>query len=77
MPIITKDGVTMILCTRGHKKVAKCHWCAKPSVALCDFEIKVGDVGHKHTCDKPMCEDHRTPVGKNVDHCPSHTGENF
>jgi hypothetical protein len=29
-------------------------------------------VTHRKTCDAPMCDEHATNVGPNLDHCPEH-----
>jgi hypothetical protein len=60
----------MIVCSRGRGlKPAPCHYCSKPSIALCDFYGTI----LKKTCDRPICGDHRVKIGPNVDHCKVHT----
>jgi hypothetical protein len=61
------DG-TIICCGRGRV----CSFCGEPSTKLCDAPIKVGDVGHKRTCDARMCDACATRVGANTDVCPNH-----
>lgn len=41
--------------------------CAVWSAYLCDGPGRDG-----RTCDMPLCEDHATPIGKNVHLCPEH-----
>lgn len=60
-----------IVCTRNHRRVQRCK-CGKVCTKLCDFEIKVGDVGHKRTCDEPLCDSCATRVGPNFDYCIPH-----
>ena len=45
----------------------RCAFCQEWSVALCDGPSITRKSG---TCDKPMCEKHRKPVGPNQDMCP-------
>lgn len=66
---VTSQGV--IVC--GVKQAPLCRFCRKQlSTKLCDFKIKVGDVGHTGTCDAPMCHACATAVGVNKDYCPVH-----
>jgi hypothetical protein len=46
--------------------------CGRISVALCDHPAGQDLSGKPLTCDMPMCEQHRTRVGENLDHCPRH-----
>lgn len=46
--------------------------CGRMSVALCDFPAGRTLGGQPLTCDMPLCEQHRTKVGTNQDHCPRH-----
>lgn len=46
--------------------------CGRMSVALCDAPVGKDLAGKVLTCDAPMCENHRTSAGKNVDYCPRH-----
>jgi hypothetical protein len=46
--------------------------CGRMSVALCDHPSGRTLGGKELTCDAPMCERHRTKVGRGVDHCPRH-----
>lgn len=41
--------------------------CDKWGEYLCDYEVESG-----LTCDNPVCEDHRTSVGPDRDHCSVH-----
>ena len=60
------DGIAGIMCSR-HKPQRKCA-CGKPATRLCDFVVnRLGD-----TCDRPVCTDHATSVGPDLDHCPEH-----
>ncbi len=46
--------------------------CARAAVALCDATVGTDFNGKPATCDAPMCEQHRTHVGGDVDYCPRH-----
>lgn len=48
--------------------------CGRMSVALCDAPAGETLGGKPLTCNAPICERHRTSVGKNLDHCPRHVG---
>ena len=76
------DGSTAIV----HMKLAlrrppkPCPWpdfddpaqpCRRMGDALCDAPVE-GRADGVFTCDKVMCERHRTHVGRNVDFCPEH-----
>lgn len=47
--------------------------CGRMSVALCDYPVGQDLDGTHMTCDAPMCDKHRTVVGRNKDHCPRHS----
>lgn len=58
------------------RKPKFCPFCKeRPATKLCDFRIKVGDVGHTRTCDAPICEQCATIVGPDRDYCPVHKGQ--
>lgn len=57
-----------ILCT-GNPRRRRCRFCASWSTKLCDWPIRLGK-----TCDVPICDEHATPVGENLDYCPTHRG---
>ncbi len=60
-----------IICSRGQRpKLCSVQLCGKPSVALRDMPVE--RKGVKGTCDSPMCELRRHPVGENVDWCQAH-----
>ncbi len=44
--------------------------CGRMSVALCDGPAGETLGGKPLTCDAPLCELHRTPIGPNRDLCP-------
>lgn len=53
-----------------------CQFCKqREHTKLCDFKIKVGDVGHSRTCDAKMCDRCATNVGRDLDYCPTHQKE--
>jgi hypothetical protein len=57
----------------GRSKPKRCKFCKTGRAdRLCDFPIAVGDVGHKRTCDAPMCLNCSTRVAHEVDYCPDH-----
>lgn len=66
-------GGTAVLCSRGGKgsrpKPCGVAGCERPSVALCDRPVWRGP-GQSRTCDAPICEGHRTAIGRDVDLCP-------
>lgn len=43
--------------------------CYTPATFQCDYQV-----AHGKTCDAWCCRAHATPVGHDVDHCPSHSG---
>ena len=50
-----------------------CQFCKlREHTKLCDFKVKVGDVGHTKTCDAKMCDVCATNVGPELDYCPNH-----
>lgn len=59
-----------IICRKRGPRI--CNFCGRFSTKLCDFPIKVGDIGHTRTCDAPMCDACATRVGPNRDYCPNH-----
>lgn len=73
MPII-RDGFGKpigIACTRG-RQPKPCAYCGRPSSRLCDFPVKVGDLGHKTTCDAPLCDRCTTKIAGDGDLCRTH-----
>lgn len=70
-----RDGSTFILCNRGTKN-KRCEFCREPAKYQCDGESKTRRSG---TCDKRMCEEHRTSMGDRglelvedtIDYCPT------
>lgn len=64
---------------RSHRQPPMCAFCARTSVAVCDFVVRsttemtsplsrIPDA----TCDLPMCWEHCTSIGHNRDYCPNH-----
>ena len=53
----------------GKARLFKCRCCGKrAATTLCDFSL-----GEENgTCDAPMCDGCRHPVGADLDHCPAH-----
>jgi len=62
-----KAGGVMIVCSRGKNSVTPCRQCGDFAVALCDWPV-----GSGKTCDVPLCDEHRHPIGENLDLCPVH-----
>lgn len=63
-----------------------CAYCDRPAEYFCDY---ITDPRTDRTCDKPLCEEHRTRVGGGmicgrgkrggcqpftIDYCPGHAG---
>ena len=73
MPIVNLgNGVAAFVCG-GRQKKTLCRFCrTRSSTKLCDFPVAVGDVGHKRTCDAPMCDQCSTSISYEVDYCPNH-----
>ena len=61
------NGSHVIIC--GARPKVKFCACGRECVALCDW--KVGD-RKSGTCDRPICELHRSHVAANKDLCPEH-----
>ena len=71
--VIELEGSKMIVCSRGRRKVEKCHYCEKDHIALCDYPLD-----EVATCDRKLCRDHAIhPPGciSDVDYCPEHWKE--
>jgi hypothetical protein len=64
----TPDGGMAIICSRG-RRAPSCQepGCRQISTALCDFPTTRGK-----TCDRRMCQAHRTTVGPDRDYCAMH-----
>jgi hypothetical protein len=60
------DGTMMIVCSRRTTPVCSVADCGRPSKYLCDWPVGDG------TCDRHLCEKHRTNVGSQRDFCPTH-----
>ena len=80
------DGTTamvhMRLAARSTPTACKCddfananERCLRMVVALCDHPAGEDLAGNPVTCDRPMCERHRTGVGDDLDHCPRHAAK--
>lgn len=61
-------GAIAIVCTRGPRHAAPCHYCSKAHVVLCDHKTP----GRKKTCDRRLCRDHAHHVEPDLDFCPEH-----
>ena len=68
----TGDKAGVIICSRGSKRLPDCSVCGTHNATkLCDLICKVGDVGHKRTCDASLCIScSYTPDGQQ-DFCPA------
>lgn len=75
------DGFTGFVCYRGLRRppgpVCSVKGCERPAPYLCDAPIKPRRVRGKlqTTCDRKLCEEHRTSVGDDVDWCPFHVAK--
>lgn len=73
------DGFTGFVCYRGTDLRPRCSVkdCEKLAPYLCDAPIKPRQRGRKiqSTCDRKLCEEHRTSVGDDVDWCPFHAAK--
>jgi hypothetical protein len=66
------DG-TVVHLNMGRSKPKRCKFCNTGNAdLLCDYPVNVGDVGHKKTCDEPMCKRCATRIAHEVDYCPNH-----
>jgi hypothetical protein len=79
--IVDKDGkkTGWAHLNTGGRKVNLCRFCWKEkhlrliAGKLCDFVVSSPQqVTHKRTCDAPICDEHATSVGKDLDYCPDH-----
>ena len=64
------DGHRMILCHSGRRPEQKCYICGRPAPFLCDYILQFGL--ENPTCDRPICNEHRSQRGKDIDYCPEH-----
>ena len=71
-PIIVGGRAVGVACTRGRGTTPKCSepGCERPGEYLCDWPLGGEKVGK--TCDRPVCEGHRTHVAANRDYCGPH-----
>ena len=67
---INVGDVTGIVCTRGQRIKARCHYCDRPAPFLCDHPVI--RKGKRGTCDTPMCADCRNTIGPDQDLCRPH-----
>jgi len=58
--------ITGIVCTRSRRRRRPCRWCDALATRLCD-RVKPG---RSRPCNAPMCDQHATSVGDDLDHCP-------
>lgn len=67
--VASAGGGAAFVCVRGRGRVQKCAepGCGDPTTPLCDEPVAGG-----RTCDRRMCDAHRTRVGRNRDRCPLH-----
>lgn len=71
---VAMPGGGVALVRMSGKRPPACRWCGKQSTKLCDFVVShPSQVTHKRTCDAPMCDEHASHIGPNVDYCPDHT----
>lgn len=70
IPVRLPGGGTAIVCTRGSRRTPRCSMakCERPGRYQCDAKNALGH----GTCDRWLCEMHRTSAGGNVDYCPDH-----
>ena len=68
MPVLkpVPDFGPVFLC-RMRGSSARCEFCERRHVALCDYPTENGK-----TCDKRLCGRHRNRVGSDRDFCPDH-----
>jgi hypothetical protein len=62
-----ENGAVRIMCGPDPKPLCEVSACDEDQMALCDYPVADGK-----TCDKRMCEVHRTRSGNNMDYCPDH-----
>jgi hypothetical protein len=70
-PIRLPNGTPAIVCTRGRRRRQKCWFrgCSADALYQCDAPMSDRKSG---TCDRHVCEAHRTRAGRDVDFCPEH-----
>lgn len=74
---IAPDGsvVTGIACGRSRFQACSVTGCNRHATFRCDFPVlrsKGWKRGRSATCDRWLCEKHRTSTGKDRDYCPPH-----
>ena len=62
-----ENGAIRIMCGPDPLTLCQVNGCDDDHVALCDYRV-----GEGKTCDKRMCQAHRTRAGNNIDYCPDH-----
>jgi hypothetical protein len=65
------DGQSAIVCSR-RRRTPRC-WCAgcgAPGTYQCDAPVPARKSG---TCDRHICNAHRTIGGQDIDFCPEHS----
>ena len=69
--VVAAGGTCAQICIRGRRsrrpQLCLEDGCTHEMVALCDHPVAL-----RRTCDRPICSQHRTMVGKNRDRCPAH-----
>jgi hypothetical protein len=71
--IVSLPGGGHAIVKTAKRRLPTCRFCRlRPADKLCDYRIKVGDIGHTRTCDAAMCSICATPVGPDLDYCPNH-----
>jgi hypothetical protein len=63
-------GSFAIVCSRGNDPKCCVTFCHNRSVANCGYPVE--RKGVPGTCDSPICDKHRHPVGKDIDWCQGH-----
>ena len=64
----TKDGATIIACSRG-KSLGACS-CGARAEYLCDYPLKGSKRGQ--TCDRPLCRRCAKLIKHDTHYCPVH-----
>lgn len=72
-PVKLPDGTRAIVCHKG-APIQQCSvdGCFEFATHACDWKVGERQDG---TCSMPMCDKHRTNVGKGKDLCPRHASE--
>jgi hypothetical protein len=68
-PVRVGDHVAIVCSQRRRHAKCSAPGCGGPGTYLCDAPAPNR---RSKTCDKHMCNAHRTPVGPGLDYCPEH-----